>query len=51
MVKGTTVGGLSAKYCFRVSESIVAAMLLVVVEVESRLVSSKGSGGELRRAQ
>lgn len=51
MVRGTTVGGLSAKYCLSVSESIVAVMLLVVVEVESRLVSSKGIGGGLMRAQ
>jgi hypothetical protein len=51
MARGTTVGGLSARYCLSVSESMVAVMVLVVVETERRLVSSKGSGGELMRAQ
>jgi hypothetical protein len=29
MASGTTVGGLSARYCLSVSESMLAAMLVV----------------------
>lgn len=52
MARGTTEGGLSARYCLSVSESILADMLVVVVVVvvvEERLKSSRCSGGERAR--
>jgi hypothetical protein len=54
MARGTIVGGLSARYCWSVSESIVAdilVVLVVVVVVERRLTRSRCSGGELMRAR
>lgn len=51
MARGTIVGGLSARYCLSVSESMVADMVVVVVVVERRLTSSHCSGGELIRAR
>lgn len=50
MARGTIEGGLSARYCLSVSESILADMLVVVVvAVEDRLKSSRCSGGERAR--
>lgn len=37
MVRGTTVGGLSAKYCLSVSESILVDMFAVVLNRELEL--------------
>ena len=37
MVRGTTVGGLSARYCFSVSESILADIFAVILKSELEL--------------
>jgi len=34
MVRGTTVGGLSARYCFSVSESMLADIFAVILKGE-----------------
>lgn len=37
MVRGTTVGGLSARYCLSVSESILADIFAVILKSELEL--------------